>query len=528
MQTDLIFENYSGFLNENRDMFQTPRDAMQMLSTDATFYSYVESLTEGMDSSLAATIRAVSERERSVFLEGAANVGPSSSAIGYAVSYFPILADIYASSVITQIATVFPTTKSMITIPRIQVDAVILNPDGTTTSQTLAREDVLARGVSEAITVAPAVSNDLFALSTGAANGMTNVTNRINKRFLNISAINVTDVGMTAIVGLTHDVAVSVRPDSRGHFRKDFTFADADANVVTATIVGDVMFDTGVLQYNVTATSIAAGASYTINHAISNVMFSPVTGDIGRVKVKLTATGWDVNIDVHDDFEIELSTETIQDYRDIYNVDVIRTLSSAIKQQILLNKDFDIAYFLQAAEADMLALGASATVDLALYAAGGGKGFTPESPVDIFKGVLPAIATINNAVRRNHRADPQFLVTGYRAGAMLQSLQSASFNSMDSKNGEFGQSGNSISFRKQTVVTSAAVANDTIYAVYKAPSDDLSRAAIVDLVYQPLYIVTETTNSVQRSFVKSRTAIELARPEAVGVVKLLNAANYLY
>jgi len=86
MESDLIFENYSGFLNENREMFHTPRDAMQMLSTDSTFYSYVESLTEGMDASLAATIRAVSERERSVFLEEASNVGPSSSAIGYAVN----------------------------------------------------------------------------------------------------------------------------------------------------------------------------------------------------------------------------------------------------------------------------------------------------------------------------------------------------------------------------------------------------------------------------------------------------------
>jgi len=87
MQTDLIFENYGGFLEENREMFHTPRDAMQMLNTDATFYSYIDTLTEGMDSSLAATIRSVSERERCVFLEGAANVGPSSAAIGYAVKF---------------------------------------------------------------------------------------------------------------------------------------------------------------------------------------------------------------------------------------------------------------------------------------------------------------------------------------------------------------------------------------------------------------------------------------------------------
>jgi len=415
----------------------------------------------------------------------------------------------------------------MVTIPRIHVDATVRNPDNSITAMQLPREDTLARGATEIINAVPAVANDLFALSTGAANGMTSVTNRINKRYLNITAVNVTDAG-TVVLPVTRDVPVSVRPDARGHFRKDFTFTDGDGVAVTATIVGDVVYDTGILQYNVSATSATVGALYTTNHAITNVIFSPVTGDIGRVKVKLTATGWDVNIDVHDDFEIELATESIQDYRDIYNVDVIRTLSSAIKQQIMLNKDFDIAYFLQAAEPDMLALGAHAVVDLALYAAGGTKGFAPENPLDIFKSVLPALATVNNAVRRNHRADPQYLVTGYRAGAMLQSLQAASFNSMDAKHGEMGHAANAISFRKQTVITSGAVPNDTIYAVYKAPGDDLSRAAIIDLVYQPLYIVEEVTNSVKRSFVKSRTAIELARPEAVGVVKLLNAVNYMY
>ena len=527
MHTDLIFENYNSFLNENRELVNTPRDAMQMLSTDATFYAYIDSLTEGLDAGVAKMIRSVAERERAVILENAANVGPSSTAIGYAVSYFPILTDIYAEPIVSQIATIYPTTKSLVTIPKITVSASVRNPDNTVTTTLLPREETLARGASEVINTVPAVSNDLFALSAGAANGMTSATNRINKRYLNISAINITDGG-TVVAPATRDVPVNVRPDARGHFRKDFTFVDGDGVTVNGTIVGDVVFDTGILQYNVTTSSPTAGAVYTVNHAVTNVIFSPVTGDIGRVKVKLEATGWDVNIDVRDDFEIDLSSETIQDYRDIYNIDVIRALSSAIKQQMLLNKDFDISYFLQSAEADMLALGANATVDLSLYASGGAKGFTPDNPMDIFKGVLPALATVNNAVRRNFRADPQYLVTGYRAGAMLQSLQAASYNSIDAKNGEMGQAPNAISFRKQTVVTSAAVPNDTIYAVYKAPSDDLSRAAIIDLVYQPLYITEEITNSVKRSFVKSRTAIELVSPEAVGVVKLVNAANYLY
>jgi len=419
---------------------------------------------------------------------------------------------------------VLPVSKGMISIPKITVSSAVLNPDGTTTTNIIPRENVLARGAAEAINLLPNVSNDLFTLSAGAANGMTISTNRINKRYLVINNINVTD---TAGAGSTYPVPVGVRPDARGHFRKVVTHADTAGAIVTFTIMGDVVYDTGLLQYSVTTTGGTAGATYTTNHVVANVIFSPITGDIGRVKVKLVNEGWDVNIDVKDDFEIDLQTETIQDFRDIYNVDVVRTLSSAIKQQIMLNKDFDISYFLQAAETDMATLGAVATVDLALFAAGGTKGVQPEDVQSIFKSVLPSIASVSAAVRRNHRADPQYLLTGYRAGALLQSMQSSHANFADGKNGVLGKSANAIDFSSQTVVTSGAIPDDKIYVVYKAPGDDLSRSAIVDLLYNPLYVVSEITNSVKRDFVKSRTALELARPEAVGVVNILNAVNYL-
>jgi len=522
--TDVIFENYASFLESNHEMVSSPRDAMQMLSTDASFYSYIDSLTENLDPEIASTMRKVCERERECILENSANVGASSSAIGFSVAYFPILIDIYSEPVLSQAVNVMPVSKGMITIPRITVTSSVKNPDATVTTNNIPRENVLARGAAETINVLPNVSNDLFTLSAGNANGMTTSTNRVNKRYLVVTAINVTD---TAGGGSTYDVAVGIRPDARGHFRKTVVHNDTAGAAVTYTIMGDVVYDNGTMQYSVTHTGGTGGATYTTNHVKTNVIFSPITGDIGRVKVKLVDEGWDVNIDVKDDFEIDLQTETIQDFRDIYNIDIVRTLSSAIKQQIMLNKDFDISYFLQAAETDMASLGASASVDLALFKSGGSKGVQPEDVQSIFKSVLPSISSVSAAIRRNHRADPQYLLTGYRAGALLQSMQAQYFNFADGKHGVGGKMANAISFQSQTVITSGAIPDDKIYVVYKAPGDDLSRSAIIDLLYNPLYIVSEITNSVKRDFVKSRTALELARPEAVGVVNLLNATNYL-
>jgi len=124
----------------------------------------------------------------------------------------------------------------------------------------------------------------------------------------------------------------------------------------------------------------------------------------------------------------------------------------------------------------------------------------------------------NRIIHRNFRATPQFLVTGLRTGALLESMQQWVTNISSYTQGESGYQGESAQFMKQTILTSPAIGDNKIYQVYKAPGDNLSRAVIIDFVYKPLYIVEEITNSVKRTFVKSRTALEVCQTHAIGCV----------
>ncbi|MBC8553598.1 MAG: hypothetical protein H8D23_28620 [Candidatus Brocadiales bacterium] len=63
--------------------------------------------------------------------------------------------------------------------------------------------------------------------------------------------------------------------------------------------------------------------------------------------------------------------------------------------------------------------------------------------------------------------------------------------------------------------------------VYKAQTDDLSRTAIADIIYKPLYIVEEITNSMKRTFVKSRTTLEFTALDALGVVTISGYEDFL-
>ena len=75
----------------------------------------------------------------------------------------------------------------------------------------------------------------------------------------------------------------------------------------------------------------------------------------------------DLTIDPNEDFIISLTTEELQDYRSIFKIDVARTLSEGIKRQILLNKDFDLAYELKVLEPELKRDDAYFTVDLNNY-----------------------------------------------------------------------------------------------------------------------------------------------------------------
>lgn len=370
------------------------------------------------------------------------------------------------------------------------------------------RSNSLIRQKTETLSLLPNVSNNLFLLA--------NISNpeemRVNKRYFIVTDIAVSDGTNTQTVALT------LRPDARGQLTKEFTFVDDNGDSVVGKIVGNIDFERGIVQYGCTFSGSSLNlAPVSIN---ANAIFSAVTSDVGRVKVKLEVDGWDANIDVRDDFELELTTETLQDYNDIWNLDLVRTLSEAIRLQMLLNKDFDLSYYLQAHEPEMAANQAALSLNFEQFKIGGGD-YQPNNVLDVFKSIVPMISSIRRKVRQNFRADPQYILAGLKTASVLESLQDYLVNFSETRRAEAGFAGNSnIGFSKMKVLHSDVIPENKVYVIYKPTGDDLSRSVLIDLVYKPLYMIEEVTNSVKRTFVRSRSALEVVNPDALGVITL--------
>jgi hypothetical protein len=172
----------------------------------------------------------------------------------------------------------------------------------------------------------------------------------------------------------------------------------------------------------------------------------------------------------------------------------------------------------------MLAHGAKFTIDLDNFK--GSADYAPRTPIDVFKSIIPHISTLMGVINKNFRMYPTYIVAGMKTAAMLRSLQDMMVN-LPGREGGVGFTGTNSQFLKLKILEAFSADEGKIYLTTKAPPNALEKATLLDLIYQPLYIVKEITDGATRNYVRSRTMVEVARTDGLGCLEILNAENYL-
>jgi hypothetical protein len=173
----------------------------------------------------------------------------------------------------------------------------------------------------------------------------------------------------------------------------------------------------------------------------------------------------------------------------------------------------------------MASYGAKFVLDLDEYKASSDN-FKPTTPVDIFKSVVPYVSMMMGKIYRNYQMYPTYLVAGLKTAAMLRTLQSMMI-SLPSSQGEMGFSGETAQFMKLKILEASSAQEGKIYLSIKPSQNNLEKSCLIDLIYQPLYIVKEITDGATRNYVRARTMTEMARYDGVGCIEVQNLDKYL-
>ena len=294
-----LFENYESFIREHSDDLSTPSGAIKMITDNGMFRSYIDTLTDGLDPNVRNSVLSVANRQREMFLAEAANVPGSSLSFGWTVLSFPILVDIYAEPIVSELCNVYPVSSPVASIPRIKIMAYIRGYSGAVTQVRIPTMTQSVRPGALALTVTPAVANNMFTIASAAVAPATVTADlyRINRRYTLITSIVAREV-TAAPVTIDTTVAVVIKPDNRNQFVGSFTYNDAAGLAVVGNLTGHINYDTGIFSYNVIYSGGTGTSTFSTVSAILSMRFTPTNTMNGRVRVKIE-TEIDINSLLH-------------------------------------------------------------------------------------------------------------------------------------------------------------------------------------------------------------------------------------
>lgn len=536
INTTDIFKNYYKALSSNSLNLKNPDSIINILEDDAKFKDFTNILFEGMSNDQISIANIICEAQRNFLIqEMSNNIGNSDLAIGYAISYFPILCDTYCTDILGNAILFKQVNSPILTIPRLKMTASVQNSNGTVNNWTFPRAMFLIRSEPEDFKLTPKLTHNLFSLSKSSTK-LTPENSSINKKYFMLKTINVEIKNEQTKTTETIDHLLMIRPDSRNQFNYDFEIISAENPKIIAncTIIGHIVFDSGQLQYDMTTISSDPNYTFTIKYGTFSCLFNSRTTDIGRVKISVKMSGEDIDISKNDDFEYDLDVETLHEYSDIYNIDLIRTLSTAIKGQLLLNRDHDISNLLKSSIPDTKLNHTYEELQFVPIFDTNGY-LSPGYYQSIAQLLIPKISLIARYMYYNTTLLPTYILCGIKTSVVLEALQEFIITYPQMRAGLAGYNNkygdktiNRSSFRSYKIIMSHAIPEDDLYLLYKPTSkDEEVYSNIVNFIYKPLYLVEEITNSQKRIFIKTRNTVELLNTSTIGYIHLPDINEYL-
>jgi len=497
---------FDTYISENTELFEDATTPLALINESATFDDFKGSQLETIEESDNITrgvLDKVLDRQRQFLLEESSTIIDSAEAVSYAVSTFPILTDLYAEPLLNKILTVYPYDKPILTIPRQKWITRVIDEKGNSevfefpTNQKSARPNFKTINVNQ--------SDNMYTILG------------INSTEFGINDRNFKVISMTVVIdGVDTQLDVYAAPDAKG--RIDIEEVEIDNGLFQ--VMGQVNTSNGQITWSLVELE-APDTTVTPKSLELRFRIFGRGGGLACVKARPQMNTLEINCDVEDFFEVENIEEIIQDWKSLYNLDIISMLKDYVKDQMKLNKDMEIADLLHYNVAAAKKLGQYRKFDLGSFIST--TEVRPTTTIDIFKNLQPIITALMERIRKTTQMKIQYLVTGIDGASILKSMQEYAMR-FDNFEGSTGQSGTIGDFAKLEIISSACIEDNFIHLI--PFSEALAQTSILEVTYKPLYIISETTNSIKRFFIKSRNWIGIVRNDAIGTIELENYEKY--
>jgi hypothetical protein len=420
-----------------------------------------------------------------------------------------MLADIYAKPVLTKLPTVWTTDN-----PKVQIDyrryiAEVIDVNG----NIVRSEEVPSASLIKPSAVAFEINGNSSISVADIISGIDPNTVRLNMAYTKITQV----VWNNGTANQTVDVLI--RPDYEGKFEAYVNVDDGNGNKGTIKITGSVNPDKNTIDV---AGVVLSGATGTVEYVgvkgVTGVIFLEDAKATVRIRPDISKA-FTFRIEPNNDFMIETDTFKINEYKDLYNIDYIASAMEAVRSQLQLNKEAEIAEELKSAEPIMASYGLVRTIDFANPPIN----LQSANVYDYFTLIVPKIIGLAREIEKVSKVTPQYILAAPETAAFLEMLQTlaARFTQGDGATPASGVLGptiaSNLSFARFNIIVSHAIEEGRIYLLHK--SNLLQNATLVDFVYKPLIMVDWSKKHKQQKFIVTQTKLLLLKPKNVGYIE---------
>jgi len=537
LNPNMVNMNYQQAIEESGFDVTLPEqdllESIQTIFSSATHYAnFEDTLLKGIfeDSDVLEldSMKKLLARQRDVILTES-SIQSSPEAMSFAVAAFPMLIDLYAEPMLTKVITVYPYDKPYLTIPRVKWIAIHVDEYSKTTEYEYPTATKNLR--LNVKTVSLNQNDNVYAglqriakLTDPNAPLLSASEFRISNRNIRITKLKGKTTEGSTVTPFEFDTFGII--DAKGNFFLD----DVEVGSRLYRVQGAFVQATGRFTFGVTEiTPAAVAASLTDETTIDELEFqfklfgNGINKAVMRTKPLMSTV--EIQCDLEESWEISEIEEILQDWKALWNMDILSLLKDHIKDQMKLNKDAEIADLLYGNIPACKKYGMFREFDLTAFMQSNGVGAMtrPTNVMDIFKNIYPIFIDLIDQMRKRIKMEPRFIVCGTKAGSVLKSLQQFE-TSLVGQVGEIWQVKGVPSINKFEIIVSDAVEEDLIYLIVKNEQYNLS--TILEVTYKPLYVIVETTNSKRRTFIKSRGWIGIVRNEGIATIKIKNFNQY--
>ena len=520
-----LLKNYGTLIQEssfNQD-FNTDQDLLSNIKSEmdssSSFSQMKDTLMAGLfeESSagsatesaiLKSGISNILDRQKAMLLQESSTVMSSGEAMAFSVASFPMLVDLYADPMLSKVVTVYPYDKPKLTIPRIKWVATLVDELGNET-------DYEYPTVTKAIRLR-SKEKELEQNS--------NVYKKLDlaKKDFEISKRNakITNIKYEDKDGNEKTESIVAIFDAKGYFFID----DLVLEGRYYKLQGRMAFDNGQMTWSlidITDPVLHAGAPSATDAAITpltvNMKFRLHGNGNGKavIKTRPEMSSIEIDCDTIESFEITHIEEFLQDWKALWNMDILSTLKDHVKEQMKLNKDVEIADALLGNVPNAKKF--NLFREFKVLDHNGLDKTRPNNVMDIFKNIYPLFIDLVDQMRKRTKLEPKYIVCGTKAGSILKSMQQFE-TSLVGAEGQIGQVKGNPQINKFDIIISDAVEDDLIHLITK--EEEFAKATILEVTYQPLYVIIETTDSKKRTFIKSRGWIGIVRSEGIATIQI--------